>query len=184
MSSESRETPAHYVDVMIDLETLGLRPGYQILSIGAVSFNLGCKETFYQNIERDYRFKTDPKTVAWWNEQTEESHAAAFAVGELTEDVLNRFIEYLSQLESLYGYPVRVWGNAASMDIKMLEAAYEICSISVPWKYYNEMCYRTLKNLVPSLLPPTPTIKHHALEDAKVQAIHAEQLFKLLGVPY
>ena len=178
------KTPAHYVDVMIDLETLGLKPGFQILSIGAVSFNFGCKEIFCANFERDYRFNVDQKTVDWWEKQDPHALSAAYAKGNLTSEVLKEFSEYISGLESLYGYPVRVWGNAASFDIKMLEAAYEICSLPVPWSYKHEMCYRTLKNLVPTLLCPTPTLKHHALEDAKVQAIHAEQLFKILGVPY
>lgn len=176
--------PSHFVDVMIDLETLGLKQGCQILSLGAISFNLGCKEEFYSNIERDYRFYVDESTVAWWEKQDPHALAAAYAKGDLTSVVLTKFSEYLAGLESLYGYPVRVWGNAASFDIKILEYAYEIVRIPVPWKYYNEMCYRTLKNLVPSLLCPKPVLTHHALEDARVQAIHAEQLFKILGVPY
>ena len=60
------------MDVMIDLETLGIQPGSVIRSIGAVVFDpvtntLG--STFYQNICADSCKKagltTDPDTIKW-----------------------------------------------------------------------------------------------------------------------
>lgn len=45
-------------DMMIDIETLGTRPGSVILSVGAVMFDrhgVGHGETFYMNVERESR---------------------------------------------------------------------------------------------------------------------------------
>jgi hypothetical protein len=73
-----------------------------------------------------------------------------------------------------------VWGNAASFDLKILEKAYKLMQIEVPWKYYNEMCYRTLKNLYPEIKIMCNPHKHEALQDAIYQAEHAVRILNTL----
>lgn len=65
------------MDVMLDLETWGTKPGSAIRSIAAVTFNfegaLVSPSYFYRNIDDksclDAGLKRDERTVAWWATQ-------------------------------------------------------------------------------------------------------------------
>ena len=69
------------MDVMLDIETGGTRPGSVIYSIGAVVFDTFYDEsnwpTFYSPINRQsclgYGMTEDPDTILWWDEQSEEA---------------------------------------------------------------------------------------------------------------
>ena len=163
------------VDVMIDLETNGLKPGCGIASIGATTFSpyLSAPRAYFHAFAKipDERFTSDPKTLAWWNTQDPSLRAMVFGGWIKIDSVLMSFAEYLNHLGT-----VRVWGNAASFDLKILEKAYEICGLEVPWSYKNEMCYRTLKNLYPQVPYKKPRTSHDALEDAIAQANHADEI--------
>ena len=69
-------------DVMVDLETLGSGPGCIILSIGAAVFDPVAGEIgarFYRVVNADscraQGLTSDPDTLRWWDEQTEEARA-------------------------------------------------------------------------------------------------------------
>jgi hypothetical protein len=49
----------------------------------------------------------------------------------------------------------------------------------LPWKYWRNRCYRTLKNLHPEVPIERTGIYHRALDDARSQAVHAMQLLRL-----
>ena len=179
-----------YLDLMLDLETLGTKPGSVILSIGAAPFgsHVANAPTFYTSIgmhdSQARGLKVDPKTLAWWQQQELPVKAAAFMGANPLIEALAKFTGYIKFLESL-GFEVRVWGNSASFDCGILKAAYEAIGQEAPWKYYNEMCFRTLKNLVPaSLTPRRQGMAHHALDDAIYQARWAEGLFKFLNLSW
>lgn len=173
-------------NVMIDLETLGTKPGYAIIAIGAVVFSSPCLKGFntndcyfYSNISMDsnyeYDLKSDPATIEWWGKQSKEAKQGSLYGTDELRVTLRKFSSFIAQMG--VEVEVRVWGNAASFDLKILEAAYEACALPVPWKYYNEMCFRTLKNLPHRV--PAPTFfgtKHNALADAKHQALWAEEI--------
>lgn len=162
------------IDVMIDLETLGTDPGCVILSIGAVSFKTAAPTAFYERISRikslDEGFVEDENTVEWWNKQDSEVRKEAYGGIHTPEEVLSKFSKYLTDL----GDEVRIWGNGANFDNVILAAAYKKLNLPVPWKFWNDRCYRTLKNLYPELpIPPFFGSKHNALNDALHQADHA-----------
>jgi hypothetical protein len=164
------------INIMIDLETLGTKPGCTILSIGATVFLEAERSQFYMKIDpinsETYGFVEDPKTMDWWYEQDALVRQEAFS-GEDT--VIKVLVCFTRWLESLTDNPI-IWGNSASFDCKILEKAYEYLQLETPWKYSNEMCYRTLKNLfagaVPIVLPQGAA--HNALDDAINQANQAE----------
>jgi hypothetical protein len=167
---------------MVDLETLGTVPGCVILSIGAVDFDhiaVG-SETFYGVINtpscEDAFLTIDKKTKGWWEGQSEEAqkvlHEAATGGVPLVRQ-LEYFNNYLRRL----GPDVEVWGNGADFDNAILQVAYDAVGIKPAWKFTKNRCYRTLKNLFPSIaLPPRQGTYHPALDDAKTQAAHAVQL--------
>lgn len=154
--------------VMIDLETLGVNPGCQILTVGAVAFSEedGILESFYDRCEQDTRFIWEPDTVRWWERQSPDIRDEAFGGTRSVKAVLDSLAAFI-----ISNHEPKVWGNAASFDLKILEAAYKIVQIPRPWHFGNEMCFRTLKNLGIAIdLPPPNQRPHHALHDARDQA--------------
>lgn len=175
-------------DVMVDLETAGNRPGCAIYSIGAVFFNPKTGElgrAHYRVINADKQqalgLHVDASTQAWWDKQSpearqvlRESAASSFTL----EYALAEFTEYLRHAGGTN--KVRIWGNGADFDNAILAHAYVACSQAVPWEFWNNRCYRTLKNLKPQLKLEKRLVKHNALNDAVMQAEHACKLLAAL----
>lgn len=168
------------VEVMIDLETTGLKPGCRILSLGAATFDGFEQRTFYEKLAYSDKYWSDQGTLDWWDKQPAAIRLEAFSGTLLPRTVLLQFSDWLASLGCKQD--IRPWGNAASFDLKILEAAYKIENLPLPWSYYNEMCYRTLKNLYPG----TPFIKpdgaHNALVDAIAQADHADRILNTFSI--
>lgn len=172
------------VHVMVDLEALGVTPGYKILSIGAVVMTpQGPAREFYCAAKREsqnrFGLRELPSTMEWWAKQSPAAREAAFSNKEavVVEDALQRFSRWLVDvaLDPMTGErrKVLVWGNGAGFDQPILSAVYTAVGYTTPWKYYNERCYRTLKSLYQEVKFIEPGVKHHAFEDAKAQAEHA-----------
>lgn len=170
---------------MLDLETLGTKPGCKILAIGATTFGEDFrheKQTFEIYISRPSQpyLTEDPATLAWWESQSQEAKDKVFNNPRAVtlQSALLAFSDYLGRLD---GTPV-VWGNAASFDCSVLEAAYDISGVApVPWNFRNQMCFRTLKNLVTSdIAPPFNGTKHTPLDDAMYQAEYATRIMQML----
>jgi len=169
------------IDLMVDLETLGTRPGSVILSLAAVPFNTAyALEPFYVKISSrsclEEGLTTDARTIAWWEKQSKEAYDEAFSGTVGIIDALNDFSEYCAALPAA---PM-VWGNGADFDNVLLAEVYNKCGIRQPWKYTDSRCYRTLKNLFPQVPYIQPKVKHNALQDASAQAQHAERIHQWL----
>jgi hypothetical protein len=186
-SREFRRARSHHngkVHVMIDLETLGSRPGCKILSIGAVVFGpAGLDRSFYVNVDRMSQspigLREDPDTIKWWSEQNEAARRAVFDVTDAVpvRVALHRLTDFLTAVSFVDDVSDRrdvcVWGNGAGFDQPILAAVFHADGIpKLPWKFWNERCYRTLKNSNHGVPYVHPKIAHHALEDAKAQARH------------
>ena len=175
MSSEEKPLK----NVMIDLETMSVAKNAAIISIGAVEFDIEKKtlgEEFSQNITLSscvwLGMDRSAATLNWW--AMDENKAARDA---LTKDAIS--IELAIARFCQWAAPEIIpWSNGATFDIVILENAIKLCNRIVPWKYYNESCYRTFKRLYPEIVIPRQGIKHNALHDAKHQARH---LLAILG---
>jgi hypothetical protein len=171
-------------DVMVDLETLGTRAGRVVLSIGAVEFdtksNLLGREFYVvinQQSSLDSGLTKDPNTVNWWEQQNEEAKkvlSISETGGESVEKALEMFNEFLTPC----GADVKLWGNGASFDQPILGGVYDSINKELSWKYLNNRCYRTLKNLFPAVTFKREGTYHNALDDAKSQANHVLEIFK------
>lgn len=178
--------------VMLDLETLGTKPGCVILSVGAVFFSSTAEEwkgpTFYSAVNRisclHEGLKEDPDTVAWWRKQG-ESARAVLAEADLgttppLRSVLEGFALWLSKTVD-QRKKLAVWGNGADFDNTILEAAYTAIGRKKPWGHYGSRCFRTLKALAPHVEKPVRAgTHHHALDDAIFQAEHAVRILQEL----
>ena len=182
------------IDVMLDLETLGTRPGCPVLSIGAVFFdpdNDGLGAEFYRVISlsscMEAGLTPEAGTLGWWMQQSSAAQAVLVAAtAELkTAPTLSEALwDFDAFLKTGYeAAKVRVWGNGSDFDNAILSECFAAADIPQPWKFYNNRCYRTLKGLFPGVKLERQGTYHNALDDAKSQAVHARELFKMLSAP-
>lgn len=162
-------------DVMIDLETMGNGPDAAIIAIGAVEFDVEKREVgerFYTVVDLESAVDgggvMDASTVLWWMKQGDEARAAFARGGEHIAKALQQFSAWMADR----GEDVRVWGNGASFDNVILATAYRRNRTNLPWKYWNDRCYRTAKNLAPGVKMQRAGTKHNAMDDAESQARH------------
>jgi hypothetical protein len=172
-----------FFDLMIDLETAGGPPDGALMQIGAVFFDLQTQTLgpqFLQNVHLATAVnaggKIDPATFIWWLGQSDKAREVRFN-GRAIVDVLNNFRIWIGQTCRLED--VRVYGNGASFDLTILGSAYKRSPIDVPWRYGNERCFRTVRNLYPSVeydYASKGEDAHNALHDAVFQVQH---MFKI-----
>jgi DNA polymerase III epsilon subunit-like protein len=157
--------------VMLDIETLGKKPGSVIVAIGAVKFGNGqVWDTFYERVDPEscvaLGLRMDVSTVMWWMLQNDAARQEITQPGWTLSEVLMRFSRWIGDREA------EVWGNGASFDNVLVCDAYDRARLPRPWKYFNDRCYRTVKNLHPEIEIKRGGTHHNALDDAKSQALH------------
>jgi hypothetical protein len=174
-------------EVMIDLETLGTEPGAPILSIGACAFGFDdspIADTFYRAVDLEsclqFGMRPSALTIKWWMQQEVAARDRAFSDVEAVPLAVA-----LCDFSAWYnGRDLDVWGNSARFDLGLLEAAYKLCAFNVPWKFWQERCYRTAKSLPGARAVPLERIgtHHNALDDAVSQAMHLRGIYRVLGL--
>lgn len=165
------------VHIMLDLETLGRKAGCPVLSIGAVVMSpRGIVDQFYVNLDPAAQVTAglviDRDTQEWWTKQSADARAALEVDRREPLMALRLFSSWVYS-HAARG-KVRMWGNGSDFDNTVLAAVYEACAETLPWKFYNNRCHRTLKNLFRDV--PKPDFvgtRHNAVDDAKMQALHA-----------
>lgn len=167
--------------IMLDLETLGKHPGSVIVSIGAVKFDdKKILESFYTRVDPEScveaGLRMDASTVLWWMGQNEPARKEICQLGQSLSHALNEFRTFVG------GADPEVWGNGATFDNVLLSEAYRVAKIARPWKYHNERCYRTVKNMFPSVPLQLTGTAHNALDDATAQAEHLIAIMKAYKV--
>lgn len=174
------------MDIMVDLETMGNNPNAAICAIGAVEFDIA-KQTigkeFYVLIDLEDSVKQgstmDVGTVLWWLKQDEAARSMFLKKGIALWDGLTQFNDYVSSLGSPMK-DIKMWGNGSAFDNVVLTSAYTVTDLPKPWLFWNDRCYRTMKNMY-SMVPVRRIGTHHnALEDAKTQAQHMLDIYKFL----
>lgn len=175
--------------VMLDLETLGTKPGCAIVSIGACVFNMGgVQEKFYRTIDITKKFGTttlviEPGTVAWWMQQTPEARAVftaqervstSVAIGDFAMWWEDKALQYLSDSHCL-------WCHGATFDAPIIEATYNSIGQQAPFKFYNVRDTRTLYALADIYPDRAKGTHHNALDDAVAQAEAAIKAYEILG---
>lgn len=166
--------------VMVDLETWGTRPGCALRSIGACVFDpktgvIG--QTFYRNISEASCLKMglvkDPDTVEWWGKQGAMAQAALEPDQQSLSAALIDFTLWWTNVEGGLFYC-----HGANFDAPILEAAYAAVLLDPPWKFWNVRCSRTLLSIGDRSVKRDNAMPHHALEDAKAQAVAVAAVFR------
>lgn len=174
--------------IMLDLETLGTKPGCAIVSVGACEFDLtGIKSEFYNTVDQRWHpagASIEAGTVAWWTEQSAEARSVFFLGPRVHyNSVLYNFGQFalknvpLQQVE-----PVFLWGHGAAFDAPILEAYYRMADLDMGIPFYNWRDTRTLYALAGVKPIREGGTHHNALDDAKAQALAVIEACKKLNV--
>jgi hypothetical protein len=174
-------------NIMLDLETYGKSAGCPILSIGAVYFdeNGVSDQGFYRivNLQSclDIGLITNEETVKWWDSQSSEAKEILTQVSspDLSMPIQEAFYEFSEFVKLRPG--VKVWGNGADFDQAIIQYAYAKAGMEVPWDFWNNRCYRTLKSFKTGIKFQRLGTHHNALFDAWSQAEHAAQILKYIN---
>ena len=162
---------------MLDLETMGNNSNSAIIAIGAVAFDFknGVYDKFYANIHLETSIeaglKVDGSTIEWWLNQSEDARNSLLKNRVSLNSALSSFAKWYSDTNAQ-----EVWGNGAMFDNTILGNAYIACGMEIPWKFWNDRCYRTIKSISPVELKRVGT-HHNAVDDAESQALHLIEIF-------
>lgn len=172
-------------EVMLDLETMGNGPNAAIVAIGAVAFDPSKNkigDTFYTPVDLASSVKSggvmDPSTVQWWMKQSDEARDLFNQRMVTIETALAQFSDWLKELAPRD--EIHVWGNGSDFDNVILTSAYRATEIPLPWNFWNNRCYRSIKSLHPEIQMSRQGTHHNALYDAESQARH---LMAILNAP-
>jgi len=165
-------------NVMIDLETMSTRSNAAICSIGAVKFTIesGIIDTFYCTIEaqscKNYGLHFSKDTIEWWMKQNKEALKALTIDCISLDDALTKFKEWYGE-KSLF-----TWGNGAGFDNVIMENAYFAIGNIRPWNWWDDRCYRTIKNIIVLPEDEREGVYHNALDDAIHQTKHLLKIMR------
>lgn len=164
-------------EVMVDLETMDSSGTSAITAIGAVVFDFSGNviSEYYEKVDlqssMDAGMTVSGDTINWWLKQNEQARMEMAKKGVPLVQALSNFAQWIPSGS-------KVWGNGASFDNAILAHAYKKVGLVQPWKFWDDRCYRTIKNLYPSIALERQGTYHHALHDAKSQAEHLVKIFR------
>ncbi|AWK83546.1 3'-5' exonuclease [Photobacterium damselae] len=178
-----------------DLETLSRKPNAVIGSIGCVIIDLLERKevsNFYVRIDLDTQPGRDIEshTVKWWHDQ---QALYPMAYNELYDSNLSRIrlpiaLQMLGKfLNDVFDKKkIQLFGNGPEFDNVILANAYDRAGLEVPWHHGGNQSIRTVVLMGRLLLGIDPKyddfdgIKHHALHDARHEALYTLDIFSQL----
>jgi hypothetical protein len=159
--------------LMVDIETLGTRPGAVVISAAFVRctdeanmvLNLSIPDQVALGME------IDPATHAWWGEQEAKQPGIWARVTENPVPLVAA-LPYIAQwCQWAGGDDWQIWCHGATFDCPLLDELYRRAGIVSPWNYWQVRDTRTLYDLAginpKDYAVPPP---HIALNDALGQS--------------
>ena len=191
---DSVNSETMFTHLMVDLETMGKKPGAPIVSIGAVFFDPASGKTgaeYYQviNLESSMSFgaRPDASTILWWLKQSPEARSAIVlddTVGLV--EALEQFLDFIAENAANGSKNVQLWGNGSSFDCSLLEAAFELADTPFPIAHWNYRDVRTVVELGKAIGLnsrydiPFEGDQHNALADARHQVKYVSAIWQRL----
>lgn len=178
---------AQPIRIMIDMETTSTEPHAGILTLGAVQFGHGVdvdsSQHFYQRSNpikvEQAGFHCAKEVMAWWDTQDDSIREEAWTGSLAPDDLLHLFEAWVDTNWPGQKENIEIWSNGADFDCVILRNAFYHMFGNYPFNFRNHRCYRTLRSMMPAdilRLAENSRVqikKHHALEDAKYQAMVA-----------
>jgi len=174
--------------IMVDIETVDVKPSAAIVSIGAVAFDKRAKNTHEEMLENSFNvnisFESNEKagrtfsasTIAWWLKQSKEAQASLFR--EPVMPLQKALTEYRMWCEKQNAD--RYYANDPDFDIVILNNALESMNDRSPFGYYQ---HRSLRTTIEDAYPdePMPNVApgtaHDARDDAIKQALIVQHCY-------
>lgn len=194
MEHGSTNSETLFTHLMVDLETMGNKPGAPIVSVGAVFFDPASGTTgaeHYQviNLESSMSFgaRPDASTILWWLKQSPEARSAIVVddtVGLV--QALEQLLDFIAENAANGSKNVQLWGNGSSFDCSLLEAAFEMADTPFPIPHWNYRDVRTVVELGKAVGLnarydiPFEGDQHNALADARHQAKYVSAIWQRL----
>lgn len=162
------------MDIMLDIETLGLSPGAMVVSVGACSFDRktgDIGDEFHSAItiksSTDAGLKMEPQTVMWWMTQSDDAKSSWVKKGYDLKKVASEFSLWLGVVSSSES---SIWAQG-DMDCNVWGFAMESVGVVRPWPFWAIRDTRTAYDVCgfdPRTIERSGTY-HNALDDAKHQ---------------
>jgi hypothetical protein len=188
--------------LMVDIETMDVKPSAAIISIGACMFDpvagpaQAINETFYTNISLTSNQMNErtisASTVEWWMQQSEEARGALLSNQVGLAKALSLFAEWF-QHQTTYR-PTHVWANSPSFDCVILQSAFESCRLLWPIGFWSTRDVRTAGELaypnaderkaIMKLFRTQVGTAHNAKDDAVAQALFVAQCYHELKLTH
>lgn len=154
-----------YVDVMLDLETMGVGNSPALVQIAAIAFNSKTGEELSKFDEKidlassmDAGLTITASTVKFWMchpsvtqvtrdivmSETSDYHKQ----GQSLQGVLLKFSKWITSLPEETSLPKgNIWGNGSASDNVWVRSAYDATTLPAPFTFREDMCLRTLRTL-------------------------------------
>lgn len=165
--------------VMIDTEFLDTRATAALLAVALVPMNtetFAIGEGLKLNVDVDECIRrgmtVSGDTIRFWTKQNAKAFDDAFDVDARYRHTLELLLVKTSNFLTNIAPENRleVWA-CGRLDLSILAYGYDLLHKKMPWAYYMERDFRTLREHYPQVAAPSPTT-HLCLEDATRQAQH------------
>lgn len=189
-------------DLIIDIETLGVRSNAVILSFACAAFNIEDRDTLKDIIDRSFYAKLDvplqikngrkveKSTVEWWSHQSKE---ARDVLKETSKDLgpikalnmLNAYIEEHTKYDKKNSY---IWSRGNAFDFPIMEDLYRENNIDIPWSVWKIRDVRTMIDVLTGSDDgnfdlgndmPEKFVQHHAMFDAALDVLKMQKIYRL-----
>jgi len=194
LGADASDPGTMFTHLMVDLETMGKKPGAPIVSVGGVFFDPASGKTgaeYYQviNLESSMSFgaRPDASTILWWLKQSPEARSAIVVddtVGLV--EALEKFLDFIAENAANGSRTVQLWGNDSSFDCSLLEVAFELADTPFPIPHWNYRDVRTVVELGKAVglnsryEIPFEGDQHNALADARHQVKYVPAIWQRL----
>lgn len=190
------------MDIMLDLETLGTKPGCVVLSIGAKVFDpyaddskLGAVPpmTFYRNIDLFSSLMLgltiDPNTVDWWRKKDADAQEALLAGKVTPQKAVQHWEDWYSGQNQARAPSnlINIWAKSPGFDCHVWEhVAGLVMAVPLQWDFRRFRDVRTIvavsgideKSITAK---STGKTQHNALDDCDVQILQVQAAIRALG---
>lgn len=171
-------------NIMIDVETLSTKTNASIIEIAAAEFNKytgAVGDIFDRLVEPSEWAKNgrdvDGTVILWWMSHSDVMTKKFLDVTIKKSNLksalydLSTFVKEHDNINNNGRERVTVWGNGATMDITVLQSAYEYFNMKTPWQFWAVNDCRTISNIIPDIKENTEFegVKHNPADDCRHQ---------------
>src|SRR5687768_2820217 len=132
------------VHIMIDLESLGVRPGAIVTSVALVRFNDEAHCAFNLSIpdQQALGLEIDAATENWWLQQDPVAYQLAIANPLPLASALPYLSTWIQWAAG--GQDFQIWCHGATFDCPLLGEVYHRAGLETPWAFWQVRDTRTL----------------------------------------